>query len=59
MAFRYQRVYLIDKTFLRMCAVSRRVIFWGSLMLVVPGILSTCDPTNRAENKKGLGGNFT
>ena len=24
-------------------------------MLVVPGILSTCDPTNRAENKKGSG----
>ena len=59
MAFRYQRVYLIDRNFLRMCAVPRRVIFWSSLMLVVLGILSTCDPTNRAENKKGLGGNVT
>lgn len=59
MVFRYQRVYLIDRNFLRMCAVPRRVIFWSSLMLVVLGILSTCDLTNRAENKKGLGGNVT
>ena len=39
----YQRVYLIDRTFLRMWTINfvpRRVIFWSSLKPVVPGILS-------------------
>jgi len=41
MGRRCQRVNVIDRKVLRMWAVPRRVIFWSSSMLTVPGILST------------------
>jgi len=37
----YQRVHFTEGTFVRIRAVPRRVILWSSLMLAVPGILST------------------
>ena len=41
MGFRCQRVHFIDRMLMRIWAVPRRVIFWSSSMLTVPGILST------------------